>query len=79
MGQLADGYVSSSLSQRNARSPGMKQYSPPRVTTNLGSAVIQHDPLRESWPVSRASPNPSMDSQVQPDPGNVASHARTRD
>jgi hypothetical protein len=29
-------YVSSSLSQRSARSPGMKQYSPPRVTTNLG-------------------------------------------
>src|SRR5436190_12736490 len=39
MGQFADhgcDYVSSSLSQRNARSPGMKQYSPPRVMTNLG-------------------------------------------
>ena len=29
-------YVVSSASQRRARSPGRKQYSPPRVTTNCG-------------------------------------------
>jgi len=29
-------YVRRSASQRKARSPGMKQYSPPRVTTNRG-------------------------------------------
>ena len=29
-------YVSRSASQRRARSPGMKPYSPPRVTTNRG-------------------------------------------
>ena len=29
-------YVRSLASQRKARSPGMKQYSPPRVMTNCG-------------------------------------------
>ena len=31
--------VSSSASQRSARRPGMKRYSPPRLTTNWGSSV----------------------------------------
>src|SRR5207244_191706 len=33
---LSISQVSSSASQRNARRPGAKQYSPPRVTTNGG-------------------------------------------
>ena len=35
--------VSRSASQRSARRPGMKQYSPPRLTTKAGS------PLRWRW------------------------------
>jgi hypothetical protein len=36
-GRLAQ--VSRSASQRSARSPGMKQYSPPRLTTKAGSPL----------------------------------------
>ena len=34
-----NGYVSSAPSQRRALRPGMKQYSPPRVTTKRGNAA----------------------------------------
>ena len=34
LSQSRGSYVVSSASQRRARSPGRKQYSPPRVTTN---------------------------------------------
>ena len=39
----AQAQVSRSASQRSARRPGMKQYSPPRLTTKAGS------PLRWRW------------------------------
>src|SRR5205814_10436160 len=62
-------YVSRSASQRMARRPGMKAYSPPRVTTNRRSPWMRRRTGRGGMVKSPSpSPDPTTGSLASPPP-----------